>query len=156
MARPPKQRPLLLSMRLYKLAHLVNGTDTVQVAIALRVPPREQAMPPQDDAVGVGIGLNRAIQHQSQLKPGTLPRNPHDIALELLVELFQLPFPVGARRQSNRPIRMQVVHMLPRKKCMQRGVDRSSHTILAKRRERIESDHLVFVSLALVKALELL
>ncbi len=73
-----------------ELAHLVDRPQTVQITFALRVAPGEQAMAAQQHAIASRIVSNRLFKLQRELKPGPLPRQPYDLAPELLVELFQL------------------------------------------------------------------
>src|SRR3954452_546170 len=95
-----------------ELAHLVDGTNAVQIALALRVAPGEQAVAAENQAFRAWIVLYRALQHQSKLKPGPLPWKPRDLSSELPVELFELLFAVGAGRERDRPVGMEVVHMM--------------------------------------------
>ena len=63
-------------------------------------------------------------------------RAPTRFAGRIFVELVELLPTVGARRERNRPVRMQVIDVRKRKERMQCRVDRSRHAILAKRTQR--------------------
>src|SRR3954466_3378857 len=77
-----------------ELAHLVDGTNAVQIALALRVAPSEQAVAAENQAFRAWIVLYRALQHKSKLKPGPLPWKQRDLSSELPVELFELCLPL--------------------------------------------------------------
>ena len=90
-------------------------------------------MAAEDDAVAAGIVLDGAPQHQRQLEPGPLPGHPDDPAAVLLVELAELLLAVGARRQRDRPVRMQVIDVVEGQKRVQRRIDRRRDAVLAER-----------------------
>ncbi len=137
-------------MVLDELAHLVDGLDAADVALALRVAPGEQAVAAEDDAVAAGIVLDRLAQHQRQLEAGPLPRHPDDLAAVFLVELFEPGLAVGARRQGDGPVWMQMVDVIERQEGVQRRVDRGGDAVLAEREQRVEAHHLVLELLAAV------
>jgi hypothetical protein len=58
--------------------------------------------------------------------------------------------PVGARRDRDRPVGVQVVDVRKRQERVQRRVDRRRHRVLAERAQRIQRDHLVFVRFAAI------
>ena len=133
-----------------ELPHLIDGADAAQVAGLLCVAPGEQAVPAEHDAVAAGMLLHHPPQHQRQLEPGPLPRQPRQLAAVGLVELGQLVLAVGAGRERDRPVRVQVIDVIERQERVQRRVDRSGDAALAEGRERVERHHLVFVGLAAV------
>ena len=92
--------------------------NTIQVTVALRHAPREQSVAAEDKALGAGIFVHRPFNHERKFKAGTLPRNPNNLATEFLIELFQLALAVSAGRQSDRPVRMQMIHMRERQEGM--------------------------------------
>src|ERR1700757_4708752 len=94
-------RALLCLMLLNEFTHLINGVDTVQIAVPLRHSPREQPVAPEDQAFGTRVLLDGSFDEQRQFKTRPLPRNPGDFAIELLVELIQLTFAVCAGSQCN-------------------------------------------------------
>src|SRR5580765_1381578 len=110
-------------MLLDELSHLIDRLNTVQIAFALRRAPGEKTMAPENQAFDGGIFFHRALDEKTEFKPGPLPGNPRDLASEFPVELLQLTFAVCARRQRNRPVRMQVIDVREGKKSMQRSVD---------------------------------
>src|SRR3954462_7695872 len=95
-----------------KVAHLVDGTNAIEIAVALRVAPGEQAMAAKNQSFCAGILLYRPLQHESKFKAGPLPWKPCNLPPKLTIELFELLFAVGAGRHRDRPIGMQVVHMI--------------------------------------------
>ena len=115
-------------------------------------------MAAEDDAVAAGIVLDRLAQHQRQLEAGPLPGHPDDLAAVLLVELLEPGLAVGARRQRDRPVGMQVIDVVERQERVERRVDRGRDAVLAEREQRVEAHHLVLERLAAVardQALEL-
>ena len=141
---PAEERcPAAILVVLDELAHLVDGADAAQVAFLLSVAPREEAVAAEDQPVTARVGVDRALQHQRELESRALPGHPDDLPAVLLVELFQLPASVGARRQGDGPVRMEMVDMIERKKRVKRRVDGSGHAVLSERAKRIEPHHLV-------------
>ncbi len=139
-----------LGMLLDELAHLVDGLDAADVALALRVAPGEQAVAAEDDAVAAGIVLDRLAQHQRQLEPRPLPWHPDDLAAVLLVELLEPGLAVGARRQRDGPVGMQMIDVIEGQERVERRVDRGGHAVLAEGEQRVEAHHLVLELLAAV------
>src|ERR1700677_2832347 len=127
-----EQRALLRLMFKNELAHVVNGVNAVQIALALRLSPGKQAMAAKNQAFRSGIVPDCFFKHKRQFKSGTLPGKPYDFAVKFLVERFQLSLSIGARRQGDGPVRVQMVHMVKGKKSMQRSIDGCCHAILAK------------------------
>src|SRR6516225_6692420 len=70
--------------------HLIDRADAAHVALTLRAAPREQAVPPQDDAVAARTGLDGFPEHQRQLEARTLPGDPGDPSSVPAVELLEL------------------------------------------------------------------
>src|SRR5207248_8561677 len=86
----------------------------------------------------------------------TLPRQPRDSASEFPVELFEFLPAIRTGCERDRPIRMKVIHVWKRQKCMERCVDGSGDSILTEGRERVVTDHLILVRFTAVNRLELL
>ncbi len=148
---PAEERPSgALAVVLHELAHLIDGLDAVDVRFLLRLAPREQPVPAEHDPVAARSRVDSLPQHQRQLEPGPLPRHPRDAPAVLLVELVQLLLAIGARRQRDRPVGVQVVDVRERQEGMQRRIDRRRDAVLAERAERVVADHLVFVRLATI------
>src|ERR1700733_3521276 len=112
-------------------------------------------MASKNEAFRSGIIFGGPFNQKRQFESRALPGNPHDLATELFIELFQLPFSVRARRQSDRPVWVQMIDMIEREKCMQGSIDGCSYAILAKRRKRIVADHLIFKLFPAVQLLQL-
>src|SRR3954462_12144978 len=125
-----EQRALLRLMPKDEFAHLVDRVNAVQIAIALCHAPCEETMTAKDQPFGACVVLHRPLDEQCQFKSRTLPRHPDDLAPKFFVELFQLALSIRARSERNCPVRMQVIDMRKRKKCVQRSIDRRSHAIL--------------------------
>ena len=100
--------------------------------------------------------MNCPLDKQCKFKPRALPREPHDPAVEFLVELFQFALAIGARRQRNRPVGMQMVDVQKREECVQRRIDGGCNRVLAERRKWIIAHHLVFVRLSAIQFFEVL
>src|SRR5579864_8959788 len=90
-----EQRSLCLMFE-DEFTHLVDGVNTVQVTIALRHPPREKTVATEDQALCPRVVFHRLLNQKRQLEAWTLPGYPHNVAVELLVELFQLFLAIGA------------------------------------------------------------
>src|SRR5262245_33175425 len=74
-----------LLMILDEFPHLVDRLDAAEIALALRLSPREEPVPAKDDPVAARLRFDRLPQHQRQLESGTLPRHPDDVTTVLLV-----------------------------------------------------------------------
>src|SRR5579864_2681688 len=91
-----EQRSICRLMFEDEFAHLVDGVNTVQVTIALRHPPREKSVATEDQALCPRVVFHCSLNQKRQLEARTLPGYPHNVAVELLVELFQLFLAIGA------------------------------------------------------------
>src|ERR1700744_899310 len=74
-------------MALDELTDLVDDGDRVQVAVALRVAPGEEAMAAEDHTVAVGSLRDDFAEHHAELEAGALPGKPGELVAELCVEL---------------------------------------------------------------------
>src|SRR5215469_13502381 len=110
-------------MALEELAELVDDGDGVQVALALRVTPCEEAMAAKHDAVAAGRLGDDLAQHHAELKAGTLPGKPRELVTKLCVELIHALLAVGGGCQRDRPIRVQMIDVREGKETVQRRVD---------------------------------
>ena len=113
-----KQSSLFRLMSLNELAHLIDGANAIQVTLALRHAPGEQAMAAKDQPLRPGIFLHRLFDHQRQFKPGALPGNPDDSSPKFSVELFELALAVRAGGKRDGPVRMQMIHVGKRQECV--------------------------------------
>ena len=111
-------------------------------------------MPTQHNAVAAGILFDRPFHHHGQLKARPLPRHPHQPVAKLAIELVHFCFAVGARRQCNRPIGVQMIHMRKRQKSVQRRVNGRGHRIVLEGAQRIHRRDLIFGVDTLVLALQ--
>src|SRR5689334_19805702 len=107
-----------------ELAHLIDGTDAIQIAFPLRMAPSEQAVTRENQPVASRMVLDSLLQQKRQLETRTLPRQPGDSPVKGSVELLHFTLPVRACRESDRPVRMQVIHVSKRQKGVERRVDR--------------------------------
>src|ERR1700676_4794028 len=112
-------------------------------------------MAAENEAIAAWIVLHGILEQERQLKARSLPRYPRDLTPKLAIKLLQLRFSVGAGRQRDRPVGMQMVHMGKRKERVQRRIDRSRHPILAECGQWIAAHHFVFMRLAAVELLQL-
>ena len=103
---------------------------------------------------GVSAAARRSISASS--KPGTLPRHPHDAPAVARVELVEPGPAVGAGRERDRPVRMQVIDVRRGQERVERRVDRRRHAARTERAHRVQVHHLVFVRLAAVAIDQLL
>ena len=113
-------------------------------------------MPPEDEALSSGILLDRLFDHQGKFKSGTLPRQPGDLSSKLTVKFRELLFSIGTGSECNRPIGVQMVHMIKMQKSVQSCINGRRYTILPKRGDRIVAHHLIFEFLAAIDLLQLL
>ena len=102
---------------------LVDDGRRVEVALARRGAPREQAVAREDDAIGVRAFLDRLAQHHRELESRPLPGQPDERAVETAVELVELRPAVGARREGDRPVGVEVIDVIERQERVQRRVD---------------------------------
>src|SRR6185437_2549894 len=127
----------LFDMVQNKLADLVDDGQGVKVAFALRATPGEQSVAAEDDAIAVWSLLDRVSQHHGQLKSGSLPRQPDQLVRKGAVELLHFVAAVGGRRQSDAPVRVQVIDVFVRQKPMQRSINGGRDGVVAEGAERI-------------------
>src|SRR5689334_8036709 len=83
-------RLLPFNMFSNKLPKLIDRCDRVDVTLALRLSPSKKSVSAQNNSIAAGIRGNRALQHHSQFKSGTLPRHPNEFMPESFVELAHL------------------------------------------------------------------
>ncbi len=86
-------------------------------------------------------------------KPGRCHGSHTNFASELAVEFFQLALAVGAGRDSDGPVGMQMIDVVVGQEGVQRRVNGGGNAVLAEGGKRIVSDHLVFVRLAAIETL---
>src|ERR1700761_8012279 len=131
-------------MRFNEVGELIDHTERIQIALALRIAPGEQAMAAKHDTIARRLLLNRPLHHHRELEPWTLPRYPDQLMFIGAIELLHLLAPVGRGRQRDGTVRMQMIDMRIRKKAMQWSIDGSGNRIDAKSAERGELHHLIF------------
>src|SRR5438477_8580881 len=112
-------------------------------------------MAAKNKALGSRIIFDRPFNHERQFESGALPGNPNDFSTKFSVELIQFSPSVGARRQCDGPVGVQMVHMGEGKEGMQWSVDGCRHPILSECRKRVVADHLIFVWFPAIELLEL-
>jgi hypothetical protein len=83
------------SMGLDELTELVNDSDGIEIRFALGVAPGEETVATQHHAIAARNLLHCAIEHHGQLKTRPLPREPHHLVAELLVELIHFFFAIS-------------------------------------------------------------
>ena len=131
-------------MALDELADLIDDGDGIEIRLALGVSPGKKAVAAEHNSIAAGHSFHCALHHHGKLKARTLPRDPHHLVAELVIELVHLFLAVGRSSECDAPVRMKMIHVREGKKSMQRGVDRSSNGIVAEGAKRIHADHLVF------------
>ena len=137
-----------------ELADLVDQRDGSQIALALRLSPREQAVAAKYDAVAVWIVAYCLAKHKPEFKAGTLPWNPYKRVVELAIEFVHLGLAVRRCGQRDAPVGMQMVDVRKGKKSVQRRINRCGHRIIAEGARGIHRHHIVFGFNALIAALE--
>ncbi len=80
--RAAEERTLLTLMFSDKLAHLVDGVDAVQIALALRRAPGKQPVAAKKNPVNSRIFPHRFLDHQRQFESRPLPGHPYDFAAD--------------------------------------------------------------------------
>ena len=110
-------------MTLNELSHLIDGLNAVQITLALRAAPSKQSVASQKNSLRSGITLHSCFEHQRQFKTGALPGKPQNLSPELAIEFFELTFAVRAGRDGDRPVRMQMIDVIVRNKCLERSID---------------------------------
>ena len=129
--------------------------DAVQIALALRVAPREQTVTAQNNAFGTTILGDRTIELDGELKSGPLPRQPNDLASKLAIKFLELVLAIRAGSERDGPVRVQMIHVIEWKECVQRCVYGCSYFVIAESRKWIVTDHLIFVGFPAVQTFEL-
>ena len=76
------------SMLLNELTDLIDDRDGGKVALALRLAPCKETMSAEHHAVAAGYRRHGFPQHHRKLKARPLPRHPHQLVAELMVELL--------------------------------------------------------------------
>ena len=137
-----------------ELADLVDDGDGVEVALALRVAPGEEAVAAEDDAVAAGCFRDSLAQHHAELEAGALPGEPGELVAELFVEFLHALLAVGGGGESDGPVGVQVIDVREGKEAVQRRVDGGRGGVVAEGDERIELDHRVLFVDAAVLLLE--
>ena len=136
-------------------AEVVDDGRRVEVALPRRRSPGEQAVAGQDDAFRVGMLVDRASQHHRQFESRPLPGQPDELPGEPAVELVEFRPAVGARRQGNGPVGVQMIDVAERQEGVQRRVDGRRHAVVGDAEARVVRHHPVFVRFSLVHLAEL-
>src|SRR5579872_1273255 len=155
MLESAKELGFLCLMLQDEFAHLIDGVNAIEVALALGVAPGEEAMTSENEAICRWILFNGAFNHERKFESGALPGKPCDIAVEFFVEFFQFALAVGAGSQCDGPVGMQMVDVREGKEGVKRSIDGSGDTIFSKSGERIVADHLIFKFLTAIEVFEL-
>ena len=95
-----------------ELAHLIDGADAVHVTLALGAAPGEQTVPAEHDAVTAGSLSTARRSISASSNPGRCHGTQTMLAAVARVELGELRLAVGAGRQRDRPVRMQVIDVI--------------------------------------------
>ena len=131
MLEAAKKRALLPAQN--EFAHLVDGKNAAEIAVALRCSPSEESVSAKKDSIGARIVPDSFFDEQSEFKSGALPRDPDDLAVEFLVEFGEAPLSVCAGSESDRPVRMQMVDVGKGQKGVKGRIDGGGHAIFAER-----------------------
>ena len=121
---------------------LGGADDPERVLLRLRagVAPRGDAVPTEDAADRLRVGLLDGRDVEAELEARTTPRHPHDLVAEgLLGQLLA----VGRGRDGDAGVGVQVVDVRRIDEAVHRGVDRGSGTALAVQAVVERRDHLV-------------
>src|SRR6202030_1499923 len=106
--------------------------DGIEIRLALRATPREEAMTAEHNAIAAGYFFYRAFKHHCQLKAGPLPGNPHQLVSELPVELFHLFFTICRGGERDSPVGMKMIYVCEGQKRMQGRTGRCSYRVVIK------------------------
>ena len=150
-ASPPKRTGPLASHVLDELADLIDDGEGVQVALALRLAPGEQAVAAEHDAVAAGILADGAgASSWPSSKPGRCQGSQTSEWSNSRLNSSIFVFAVGRGGQRDAPVGMQMVDVREGKKAVQRRVDGGGDRVVAEGAERVHRHHVVFVVDALV------
>ena len=138
-----------------ELAHLIDGANAVEVALALRGAPGKEPMAAEDQSICARVVPDRRFDQEGELEPGPLPGHPDDAPAEPAIEFLELLFAVCRRGQRDGPVRVQMVDVGRGEKRMQRRIDRRGDPAMAECGGRIVIHHLVFERFAAVARLQL-
>ena len=112
-------------------------------------------MTAENNAFCATILRHRTLELCGKLKTGPLPRQPNDLASKLAIESFELCLAIGAGSERDGPVRVQMIHVIEWKECVQRCVYGCSYFVIAESRKWIVTDHLIFVGFPAVQTFEL-
>ena len=101
-----------------KFAHLIDGVNAVEIAVALRHSPSEQAVATENKAFCFRTFSYGLLNQERQFKARALPGNPHDVATEFSIKLSQLPVAIGTCRQGDGPVGMKMIDVQEGKEGM--------------------------------------
>src|SRR5205085_11643583 len=73
-----------------EFAHLVNGADAVEIALALGASPCEKTMAAEDQTFGARVVFHRLFDEERQLESRALPRHPGDAAAVSSIAFLEL------------------------------------------------------------------
>ena len=93
------------AMLVDELAHLIDGADAVEVALALRGAPGKEPMAAEDQSICARVVPDRRFDEERELEPGPLPGHPDDAPAEPAIEFLELLFAVCRSRPARWPSR---------------------------------------------------
>src|SRR5438128_540056 len=124
----------------YEVAELIDDGDAVQIRLALGVAPGEEAVAAEENAVGLRVLADGAVQHHAEFKAGPLPGEPDDVVVVALVEFSELRLSIRAGGKGDGPIGVQVIDVSEGQKRVQRRVDGCRRLAVGERARGIEGD----------------
>ena len=124
------------------LGRPVDGRDGGVVALLLGLPPGEQPVRLQHQAIRLGVPVDEPLQPDAELETGPAPRHPADAGAE---DLPGQGLAIGRGRDGDDRIGMDMVDMRMPDQPVQRRVDAGRARVEVEGQMRIQRDHLVLM-----------
>ena len=132
----------------------IQDTQRAHIGFTAGWSPREQTMRAENHTITTGILCNGGLKPQSKLKARALPGQPDEVDALLISKPFQKGWSICGCGKRNRPVRVEVVDVALRDKCVERRINRWCRAVLSKCAEGVQRNHLIFKVQAAVTGLQ--
>ena len=108
----------------------------------------------ENHTITAGILRNGALKPQSELKARALPWQPDEVDALFIAKPLEESRSICGCGKRNRPVRVEVVDVALRDKCVERRINRWCRAVLTKCAEGVQRNHLILKVQAAVAGLQ--
>ena len=132
----------------------IQDTQRAHIGFTAGRSPREQTMRAENHTITTGILGDGGLKPQSKLKARALPWQPDEVDAFRFPQALEEGWSICGCSKRNRPVRVEVVDVALRDKCVERCINRWCSAVLPKCAEGVERNHFIFEVQAAVTGLQ--